>query len=611
MNFISRLTLVAAALCSAASASASAGVPEIIHTAVNNTLVRITEPGHRYLILPVEERMPDAKVDVMVGGHTEFTFYVRLAEKEVDFTVPFDLRPYTSRGDVVLNVVTATDPEAVLNRKSEEYVCWEAMTFADTFDTTNTEHYRPAFHHTPLYGWMNDPNGMFYKDGEWHLYFQHNPYGSKWQNMTWGHSVSRDLMHWTQLPNAIEPDGLGAVFSGSAVVDKGNTAGFGSNEVIAIYTSAGVSQVQSLAHSSDNGATFTKYMANPIITTEREARDPNMFWNAATGRWNLVLAHALDHEMLIYSSDDLRHWTFESAFGRGWGCQRGVWECPDLVRLPVRGTDEYKWVFICNINPGGPSGGSATQYFVGDFDGSRFVCDGEADEARWVDYGKDFYATVTWSNAPDNRCTAIAWMSNWEYADLVPTVQFRSANSLPRELDLWRAADGRLYLGSRPSPEVETLRGERRSFGPAVAGAAGVTYDLPRENGGVCEIDLDLDCRNARYVDVVLSNEAGEFVTMTYNVPRQMFAMHRQNSGITDFSDHFPVTTKAPTLNPSKRYSLRLFVDRCSVEAFDGEGRFTMTNLVFPTMPYTHVTIKAREGSARVERTAVYPMETK
>ena len=610
MNLFTKTLIAASALLMSVTALAAEGLT-IHRTAVNNTLVRIDGSQHRYLILPVEEEIPDARIDVLVDGRTMHTFYVRLARNRVDYTVPFDLLPYTSQGSVVLNVVETVDEAEMNSRREFQHICWQQIALADSFDTTNREKYRPLFHHTPLYGWMNDPNGMFWKDGVWHMYFQYNPYGSKWQNMTWGHTVSRDLVHWEQQPNAIEPNGLGSVFSGSAVVDRENTAGFGKDEVIAIYTSAGVSQVQSLAHSSDNGQTFTIYGGNPIITTNREARDPNMFWNAETGRWNLVLAHALDHEMLIYSSADLKEWTPESAFGRGWGCQRGVWECPDLVRLRVRGTDDYKWVLICNINPGGPSGGSATQYFVGDFDGRRFVCDGYADEARWMDYGKDHYAAVTWSNAPDGRCTAIAWMSNWEYADRVPTMQYRSANTLPRELDLWRADDGRLYLGTLPSPELDAMRGQAQPHGSATVGNKGIAYDLPRENDGVCEIDIDLDCRKAPHVDIILSNELGEQVSMTYNTAKQSFTMHRQASGVTDFSEHFPVSTKAPTLNKTKRYSLRLYVDRCSVEAFDGEGRFAMTNLVFPTAPYTRMTVVARDGSARVERAAIYPINVK
>ena len=611
MNLISKSLIIAAATLSSFAALAAQGL-DIRHTAPNNTLVRVTGNVH-YILLPIEEEIPDARIDVLVDGEIARTFYARMARHNVDYTVPFDVTPYTSRGQVVLNIVEV--PDNTVHQESgrdthhiKPHICWREIATADSFDTSNVEKFRPAFHHTPLYGWMNDPNGMFYKDGLWHLYFQYNPYGSKWQNMTWGHSVSSDLLHWEQLPNAIEPNGLGSVFSGSAVVDRNNTAGFGNDEVIAIYTSAGVSQVQSLAHSSDNGETFTIYNGNPIITTRGEARDPNMFWNEEIGKWNLILAHALDREMLIYSSDDLKNWKFESAFGRGYGCQKGVWECPDLFQLPVRGTDEKKWVLICNINPGGPFGGSATQYFVGDFDGHEFVCDDYADEAKWLDYGKDHYAAVTWSDAPDGRRTAIAWMSNWEYADAVPTMQFRSANTLPRDLDLFRAPDGRLYVGVKPSPEVESLRGEKQSYTTATISSKAVNYELPAD--GICEIDLNVNFIKTRTVNIILSNDEGESVTMLYDLRenRRQFTMHRQKSGDTSFSDHFPATTTAPMRNWNRKNSLRLFIDRSSIEAFDGDGHFAMTNLVFPTKPYTHLSIHTTGGDARIDNLDIYPL---
>lgn len=347
-----------------ATVSAADGV-EVSHLGVNNTMVRITGAG-KYLLLPVQESNDDAKVSILADGKIEKTINVRLAKSKVDYFVPFDLDPYRGH-DILLNIVTTQNRSNI--REAKDDACWKNLTLADTFDTTNREKYRPAYHHTPLYGWMNDPNGMFYKDGRWHLYYQWNPYGSKWQNMTWGHSSSADLVRWEHHPAAIEANGLGTVFSGSSVVDSANTAGFGSDAVVALYTSADVSQTQSLAHSSDGGMTFEIYPGNPILTLESEARDPNMFWDADNGRWVLSLAHALDHEMLFFTSPDLKEWTLQGSFGKGIGAQDGVWECPDLFRLKVDGSGEEKWVLVCNINPGGPFGGSATQYFTGDFDG--------------------------------------------------------------------------------------------------------------------------------------------------------------------------------------------------------------------------------------------------
>lgn len=446
------------ALAAAPAASSADGI-EVKHLGVNNTLVRVTGDS-RYLLLPVQESTDDARINILVDGNVAGTIYVRLAKSKTDYTVPFDLTPYKGH-EVMLDVVIPQSRGSV--REAKDDACWRGIVGADTFDTDNREKYRPAFHHTPLYGWMNDPNGMFYKDGRWHLYYQYNPYGSKWQNMTWGHSVSSDLVNWEHLPEAIRPNGLGAVFSGSCAVDHDNTAGFGNDAVIALYTSAGTSQMQSLASSTDGGLTFNIYPSNPVLTLESEARDPKVFWNDSTKEWNMILAHALDHEMLILTSPDMKSWTLQSSFGKGLGAQGGVWECPDLFELPVAGTDEKKWVLLCNINPDGPFGGSGTQYFVGDFDGKTFKVDAAPDgnvPTKWLDYGKDHYATVTWSAAPDGRRVAIGWMSNWQYAADVPTMQFRSANTLPREMGLFRAPDGEVYASSAPSPELEALRGK-------------------------------------------------------------------------------------------------------------------------------------------------------
>lgn len=427
-----KLIPIAAALTALTATAAGSGV-KIEHLGTSNTLVRIESPG-RYIILPVQESNDDAKVDILVDGKLERTINVRLAKTKVDYTTPLDIKPYQGHS-VMLNITTSQNRTSV--REAKEDACWGNFAVTDTIPVTNREKYRPAFHHTPLYGWMNDPNGMFHKDGLWHLYYQWNPYGSKWQNMTWGHSSSPDLVHWNHHTAAIEPNGLGTVFSGSCAIDTAGTAGFGKNAVIAMYTSAGASQVQSLAHSTDNGDTFEIYPGNPVITLESEARDPNMFWNEETGEWNLLLAHALDREMLVFTSLDMKEWSLQSSFGKGLGSQDGVWECPDLFKLPVDGSDQEKWMLICNINPGGPFGGSATQYFIGDFDGKRFTPDTDAQgnvPTKWMDFGKDHYATVSWSDAPDGRRTAIGWMSNWQYAAEVPTMQFRSANTLPREI---------------------------------------------------------------------------------------------------------------------------------------------------------------------------------
>lgn len=611
-----KLTIIGTGLLSAAlygtlamGASTGNGI-KVEHLGSNNTLVRVTGSG-RYILLPVQETNDDASVSILVDGKPDRTINVRLAKTKVDYTVPFDLSPYKGR-NVVLNITTSQNRATV--REAKEDACWNNMSVTDSFPAANREKFRPAFHHTPVYGWMNDPNGMFYKDGVWHLYYQWNPYGSKWQNMTWGHSSSTDLINWQHHPAAIEPDGLGTVFSGSCAIDKDDTAGFGSDAVIALYTSAAASQVQSLAHSNDNGNTFEIYPGNPVITLESEARDPNMFWNEATGEWNLVLAHALEHEMLVFTSPDMKQWTLQSAFGKGLGAQGGVWECPDLFELAVDGSDQKKWVLICNINPGGPFGGSATQYFIGEFDGKTFTPDRDADgnvPTKWMDYGKDHYATVSWSNAPDNRRTVIGWMSNWQYAAEVPTMQYRSANTLPREIGLFRASDGEIYTSCTPSPEIGALRGnasvKKRSF---TAGKKSRTFALPEANGGICEITLEITPKKGVPVNLTLANEAGNKVEMVYNPAESTFSFDRYQSGQTDFSQDFPAITTAPAFTDGGNLRLRIFIDRSSIEVFEQNGRFAMTNLVFPESPYTTLSVNAPAGNARIENLAIYPLRT-
>lgn len=600
--------LTAASLLSGGLTALAGNGVEIEHLSTNNTLVRVTGDG-KYLILPVQESNDEANVNVIVDGKLDRTLSVRLAKSKVDYTVPLDLKRYAGK-KVVLNIITSQGRSSV--REAKEDACWNNFTVTDSFDTANREKFRPVYHHTPLYGWMNDPNGMFYKDGVWHLAFQWNPYGSKWQNLSWGQSTSRDLIHWeTQLEAVLEPDGLGMIFSGSSAVDRENSAGFGKDAVIAMYTSAAASQIQSLAWSDDGGYTYNVYPGNPVLTLESEARDPNMFWNPETKEWTLVLAHALDHEMLIFTSPDMKEWTLRSSFGKGLGAQDGVWECPDLFELSVKGSGEKKWVLLCNLNPGGIFGGSATQYFVGDFDGRTFTPDLDADgkvPTKWLDYGKDHYATVSFSDAPDGRRTVIGWMSNWQYAPEVPTMQYRSANTLPREMGLFRGNDGQLYVSSTPSPEIEAIRGKVfKAVAGVRVGEKAQRYAIPE----ICEILMTIDPAKAGSVSIALSNAAGEHVDMVYDVAGGKLSFDRRESGIVDFSQDFPAVTYAPVHSADGKISLRIFIDRSSVEVFEREGRFVMTNLVFPNAPYTTLSVRADGGKAKVSDLRIYTINEK
>ena len=533
----------------------------------NHCIYRINEQKN-YLLLPVQEKAEMCNIKVVKNNTQVKALNVRLASNHIDYYVPLDLKQFGEDAKLALDIhVNGTYRN---DGELSGFTCWKKMQFSDTFDTANREKYRPVYHHTPAWGWMNDPNGMFYKDGVWHLYFQYNPYGSQWENMTWGHSTSTDLIHWTFQGAPIEADAWGTIFSGSAVVDHNNTSGFGKGAVVAMYTSAGENQTQSIAYSNDNGQTFTKYDGNPVLTSNTpDYRDPHVFWNEDIKRWNMIMAEG--QHMDIYSSADLKEWKLESQFGAEYGNHGGVWECPDLMKMKVRGTNQYKWMLLCNINPGGPFGGSATQYFVGQFDGHKFTCESAPEVTKWMDYGKDHYATVTFDNAPDGRRVAMAWMSNWQYANQVPTMQFRSANSVPRDLDLYEY-QGQTYCGVTPSPELAAARPKK------------ATKTLTE----ACEMVVTLK-GNAT---ITLANDKGEQVVMTYDEKSHTFAMDRTKSGQKEFSDDFAALTVAPV--HGKMSQLRLFIDRSSIEAFDADGKMAMTNLVFPTKPYNKVLVKGK-----------------
>ena len=520
----------------------------------------------RYLWLPIQESAPEGKVQVSVAGVLQMEQNVRMARERVDYYVALDLLPYQCQGALrvcVQNVPTGS-------------ICFQQLAQNSDADfALIDEKFRPLYHHTPKRGWMNDPNGMFYKDGTWHLYYQYNPYGSMWGNMHWGHSSSTDLIHWKDEGVALAPDVWGTMFSGSCVVNG--------EAVVAMYTASrptpfgGDVQAQCLAFSNDGGKSFTKYEGNPVLTAEdKDFRDPRPFWNEDIKMWNLILA--VGQEMRIYSSKDLKEWKYESSFGKEYGNHGGVWECPDLFKVKSERVKGEKWVLLCNINPGGPFGGSATQYFVGQFDGHQFTCESKPEVTKWMDYGKDHYATVSFANAPEGRRTVLAWMSNWQYANQVPTLQFRSANSIPRDLGLFEF-QGETYVSVVPSPEMLAARGAK--------------VKQPTE---ACEMVVDVK----KQTEIVLSNDKGEQVVMKYDAAKQTFSMDRTQSGDVSFSLDFPCVTEAPTYGQIKQ--LRIFIDRCSIEVFDAEGKMAMTNLVFPSEPYTHLQVKG--GKA-----AIYALE--
>ena len=580
------------------------------------TVIHITNPTN-YILLPIEEEAAESQVLLDTGEATDTDMDIRLAQTQVDYFVPFALPT---------GVKTAT---VCVRNKSKDALCWKEIKLSDTFDTANTEKFRPVYHHTPLYGWMNDANGLVYKDGEYHLYFQYNPYGSKWGNMHWGHSVSKDLVHWENLAPAIARDTLGHIFSGSSIVDQENVAGYGAGNILAFYTSASDKngQIQCLAFSKDNGRTFTKYEKNPILCPAdglRDFRDPKVFRYEPEDKWVMIVS--ADKEMRFYDSKNLKDWNYMSSFGEGYGVQPCQFECPDMVELPVDGDlNRKKWALIVNVNPGCYFGGSATQYFTGNFDGTKFSCDSQPNVTKWLDWGKDHYATVCFSNTGE-RTIAVPWMSNWQYCNIVPTKQFRSANALPRELSLY-TQDGEIYLSAVPVPEIKTLRKEKKEI-PAFTVANDYHIDsLLADNDGAYELALEITVGEAEIMGFNLFNDKGEKVDIYFNLPEKRLVMDRTKSGIVDFGkksvsheievhdrrkttsinyiDDFALATWAP-IKKENKYTLDVFVDKCSVEIFLNGGKVAMTNLIFPSEPYNRMCFYSKGGSFQVDSFKAY-----
>ena len=591
----------------------------IEHQGDTLTVVHVSAPG-KYLLLPIQESSNEGKVKLETGTPADMAMDVRLAVDSIEYYVPFEI---PQGGDATVSI----------RKVAADAVCWEHIQLTDTFDTSNTDYYRPVYHHTPLYGWMNDPNGMVYKDGEYHLYFQYNPYGSKWGNMHWGHSVSTDLIHWNHLKPAIARDTLGHIFSGSTVVDKNNTAGYGDNALIALYTSASDEhgQIQCMAYSTDDGRTYTKYEKNPVLVPFdglKDFRDPKVFWYEPDKKWVMIVS--ADKEMRFYATQNLKDWEYMSAFGKGYGAQPNQFECPDFIQLPVDGNkNKMKWVMLVNINPGCMFGGSATEYFVGDFDGKEFTCDTKPEVVKWLDYGKDHYAAVCISNTGE-RIISIPWMSNWQYANVTPIRQYRGANGLPRELSLY-TKDGQIYVAADVVKEVEALRKDTRSFDPITVKDEYKIDEIVPQTDGAYELEMDITPNISGVAGFDLMNAKGEVAKIYLDMKSGKLVMDRTASGLVAFGeksephaketdDHrktmsvnyqndFALGTWAPlSLCEGKTYHLNVFVDKCSVEIFVDGGRIAMTNLVFPTEPYNMLRFYTESGEAQVSNLKIYKL---
>ncbi len=501
--------------------------------------------------------------------------------------------------------------------------------------------FRPAIHFTARDTWLNDPNGLVFHDGLYHLFFQNNPYGSVWGNMSWGHATSRDLLHWTEHPVAIACDETEDIFSGSVVVDHGNTSGFGTADVpalVAVYTSAfkagsehGGTQAQSLAYSTDAGMTWRKYEANPVLTrNSANFRDPKVFrYEGAQGPcWIMVAVEALEQKVVFYRSKDLKSWDFLSDFGPA-NADAGEWECPDIFPLPVDGDpDNTKWVLIVNINPGAVAGGSGGQYFIGQFDGVRFLPDAGSlaapaglsklpdpetaaaamQQCLWLDWGRDCYASVSFSDAPDGRRIIIGWMNNWDYANDLPTAPWRSSMTLARELSL-TAADGSARLVQRP------ILAEAGAEPPAEVHLDTGTFELRNSAlrlpdpvpGGALIIEAEILPGSAERVDFRLfgSGDGSKGTVVSYDAGGAALTLDRKHSGNTGFHEKFSSAESAPLVLEDGVLKLQIVVDHCSVEVFAQGGKVVLTDLIFPDTENPENRLSVVGGSATVLKLAV------
>lgn len=489
----------------------------------------------------------------------------------------------------------------------------------------NIEAYRPQFHFTPDSMWMNDPNGMVYYEGEYHLFYQYYPDSTVWGPMHWGHAVSADLVHWEHLPIALYPDSLGYIFSGSAVIDWNNTSGFGNGEnppMVAIYTyhdPIGALkgkidyQTQGIAFSLDKGRSWTKYEGNPVLNNPGiiDFRDPKVMWYEPDRKWIMTLA-VKDH-ISFYSSKDLRSWQHESDFSSEIGAYGGVWECPDLFSLKSSKNDTEKWVLLVSINPGAPNGGSGTQYFVGSFDGKKFT--NENEKLYWIDYGKDNYAGVTWSDVPvsDGRRLFIGWMSNWEYGQVVPTKRWRSAMTIPRELTLETIGTNNVLI-SKPIEELSKLRGKIKEF------------ESMNISGFVkLQTVFDISCSEFEFefrlnkdslfgipseFGIVLSNELNETFIISIDPINSICSFDRSKSGNISFAPTFD-DLQTMEIESDSSYKLHIYLDKSSVELFINNGRYCMTSLVFPTKDFTSISLFSNEGSVNVVNGKIYKLSSK
>jgi fructan beta-fructosidase len=484
---------------------------------------------------------------------------------------------------------------------------------AQTDNRLMKEPHRPQVHFSPAAHWVNDPNGMLYSNGIYHLFYQYHPYSSVWGPMHWGHATSTNMINWKEQPIAIYPDSIGTIFSGSAVVDKNNTSGFGKNgkaPLVAIFTQHNMDgekagkndfQTQGIAYSNDDGKTWTKYAANPVLKNPgiTDFRDPKVMWYAPQKKWIMTLA--TKDRITFYSSPDLKSWKKETEFGQTLGEHGGVWECPDLISFDDKG--KQVWVLIVNLNPGGPNKGSATQYFTGSFDGTAFTADHT--NTKWLDYGPDEYAGITWSNT-GSRKIFLGWMSNWMYANQVPTESWRNAMTIPRELKLKHVGND-ILIASQPVVELSAIQ-----LKPIIVQNILIkdNTDLAEKTGKInfpCRLNLNFN--QAKDFSLILANDLGEQLVIGFDKKQNQYFIDRTASGKADFKTGFAARHVAPRFSNNKKMNISLIIDVSSVELFADDGLTVMTSIFFPNKPYNKIHIQSVDTAA-INKLAYIPLKS-
>ena len=498
------------------------------------------------------------------------------------------------------------DPNVILQERA--FVSGTSVNVEQNIPTIDNgwyrEKHRPQIHFTPEKNWINDPNGMVYANGIWHLYYQYNPYGHDWGNISWGHATSTDLFHWKEQPVVLEPDELGYIYSGSAVLDKNNTAGFGENAIVAMYTAHGAHEQQCIAYSTDGGMTFTKYEGNPVIknTTHGDYRDPKVVWDDVTSMWYCVFALGGEHTAQIWKSTNLREWSICSTFNASAypKCNDGIWECTDLFPMQYKG--ERKWVLTVNISGGGPVLGSGTMYFVGDFNGKRFIAD-HYNYPLWEDHGMDDYASVTWSNTGD-RTVCIGWMNNQAYGGY-PVSPWRCCMTLPREMVL-EEYDGQPLLKTTIVSEIEGIADDWHSVKGQTASISSLLGALPMGMNGTkpsldayqvnVTIDTSADC------EIKLSNSVEQAYTVKYLAATRELVINRgAKTGNTGFHPNFAIPDmRSSVFSNKEKVTLCLYVDQSNIEVTTDDGSVIMSTLVFPDFIYDQLMVSGQKAKSKI-----------